>query len=212
MPAALRGDHYKTSDYVAMIDAVRSNVPALERVVFLGTDSWKTARCCSPGRASALSEREEPAVRRPGQHPATAARPAFPKAARSVTTPSEQRGFIGEGCRYTRRPCVYPGAVLSLFWDGARRSRLHDAWSDDCGAGPDFDAAVTLRTVQEERCTSFTGCRRCSLPNWRCRTSIVRPLVPPHRNHGRLPLSDCRDEAMRIRDAYGRSDDLLRHD
>ena len=31
---------YKTSDYVAMIDAVRSNVPALERVVFLGTDSW----------------------------------------------------------------------------------------------------------------------------------------------------------------------------
>ena len=24
-----------------MIDAVRSNVPALERVVFLGTESWK---------------------------------------------------------------------------------------------------------------------------------------------------------------------------
>ena len=43
---------YKTSDYVAMIDAVRSNVPTLERVVFLGTESWKeSARCRSPGRS-----------------------------------------------------------------------------------------------------------------------------------------------------------------
>ena len=122
--------------------------------------------------------------------------------------------FIGEGCRYTPiRPGVHPGAVLSLLRDGARQSRLHDARRDDGGARADIrcrgDVANRAGGALHQPLRRADDVhRRTGVAGFRS----VRPLVPPHRNHGRLPLSDCRDEAVRIRDAYGRSDDLLRHD
>ena len=80
---------YKTSDYVAMIDAVRSNVPALERVVFLGTDSWTNlldAAEATDVDGVGASVRQRCSSTTLSTSSTQAARPAFPRVPPSVTT------------------------------------------------------------------------------------------------------------------------------
>ena len=200
-----------------MIDAVRSNVPTLERVVFLGTESWKDLLDAAVlAHPSALHEREATLqFDDPINIQYTSGTTGNPKGATLTHNNILNNGyFIGEGCRYTAmdRVCI-PVPFYHCFGMvlGNLACTTHGATM--VVPAPTFDAAMTLRTVQEEHCTSLYGVptmfiAELALPDF----DPVRPLVPPHRNHGRLPLSDCRDEAVRIRDAYGRSDDLLRHD
>ena len=78
---------------------------------------------------------------------------------------------------------------------------------------PGFDPAVTLRAVQDERCTGVYGVPTMFIamqnhPDF----ASLRPLVAAHRHHGRLDLPGRGDEALRRRHAHGRGVDRLRHD
>ena len=78
---------------------------------------------------------------------------------------------------------------------------------------PAFDPEATLRTVQDERCTcalrrAHDVHRRAGPPG----LPPLRPVQPADRDHGRLAVPGRGHEAVRLGDAHGRGDDLLRHD
>ncbi len=76
-----------------------------------------------------------------------------------------------------------------------------------------FDPVMTLRAVQDERCTSLV--RRPHDVHRRARApglQGLRPLQPADRDHGRLAVPDRDDAPRRERDAHGGGHDLLRHD
>ena len=179
---------YKTSDYVAMIDAVRSNVPALERVVFLGTESWKellnAAVLADP---SALHERESTLqFDDPVNIQYTSGTTGFPKGATLSHHNILNNGyFIGEGCRYTEmdRVCI-PVPFYHCFGMVLGNLACTTHGAAIVVPAPTFDAAMTLRTVQEEHCTSLYG-----VP-----TMFIAELALP--DFGRYDLSSLRTGIM----------------
>ncbi len=79
--------------------------------------------------------------------------------------------------------------------------------------GEGFDPLVTLKTIEQEKCT--TRLRRADHVHRRARSSGVlalRPDIAAHRHHGRRALPDRGDEARQQRDEHARGDDRLRHD
>jgi fatty-acyl-CoA synthase len=152
---------YKTSNYAAMIDAVRNNVPMLELVVLLGTDEWSDLLACGAlVEADALRNREaelqfDDAV----NIQYTSGTTGFPKGATLSHHNLLNNGFfVGEGCRYTDadRVCI-PVPFYHCFGMvlGNLACTTHGAAM--VVPAPTFDASATLRTVQEERCTSLYG-------------------------------------------------------
>jgi fatty-acyl-CoA synthase len=152
---------FKTSDYVAMVDVVRSNVPALERVVFLETDGWDDLLDrAAEVDADALHDR---ASRLQFDDPIniqyTSGTTGFPKGATLSHHNILNNGFfIGEGCRYTAddRVCI-PVPFYHCFGMvlGNLACTTHGAAM--VVPAPAFDPAATLQTVQDERCTSLYG-------------------------------------------------------
>jgi fatty-acyl-CoA synthase len=152
---------YKTSDYVAMIDAVRPHVSTLERVVFLGTESWGdllTAAAVVPNDAV---RRREAGLQfdDPVNIQYTSGTTGHPKGATLSHHNILNNGyFVGEGCRYTEmdRVCI-PVPFYHCFGMvlGNLACTTHGAAM--IVPAPTFDAGATLQTVQDERCTSLYG-------------------------------------------------------
>ena len=153
--------NYKTSDYVAMIDAVRPDVSTLERVVVLGTESWGdllTAAAVVPNDAV---RRREAGLQfdDPVNIQYTSGTTGHPKGATLSHHNILNNGyFVGEGCRYTEmdRVCI-PVPFYHCFGMvlGNLACTTHGAAM--IVPAPTFDAAATLHTVQSERCTSLYG-------------------------------------------------------
>jgi fatty-acyl-CoA synthase len=152
---------FKTSDYTAMVAEVRPELPALERVVFLGTAEWDELLAA----ASSISEDER--RERSGslqfddainiQY--TSGTTGFPKGATLSHHNILNNGwFIGEGCRYDERDRVcIPVPFYHCFGMvlGNLACTTHGAAM--VIPAPAFDPEATLRTVEEERCTSLYG-------------------------------------------------------
>ena len=101
---------FKTSDYRAMVEEVRGDLPGLEQVIYLGTADWDALlrggrRAGRPAAADALAEREADAgLRRPDQHPVHERHDRVPQG-RDAVAPQhpEQRLLRRRGLPATRR-------------------------------------------------------------------------------------------------------------
>jgi fatty-acyl-CoA synthase len=152
---------FKTSDYAAMIDQVRPNCPALERVVLLGSPEWEVL-----ARGSAGADPDRLARAGSGLSPDepiniqyTSGTTGFPKGATLSHHNILNNGyFVGELCGYTEqdRVCI-PVPFYHCF--GMVMGNL--ACSSHGAAmvipAPAFDPKSTLAAVAAERCTSLYG-------------------------------------------------------
>src|SRR5690242_13974084 len=140
---------FKTSDYAAMIDEVRDELRTVERVFFLGEDSWEDADVALPQLAPTDAINIQ----------YTSGTTGAPKGAtlshRNILT----NGFlVGEACRYTPedRVCI-PVPFYHCFGMvmGNLGALTHAATM--VIPAPAFDPAATLAAVAQERCTSLYG-------------------------------------------------------
>ncbi|HEX5188512.1 MAG TPA: AMP-binding protein [Streptosporangiaceae bacterium] len=154
-------ESFKTSDYRAMIEEVRPDLPALEDVIFLGTQPWDAL--FGTGQApigDLLAEREAGlAFDDPINIQYTSGTTGFPKGATlSHHNILNNALFIGEGCGYTERDRVcIPVPFYHCF--GMVLGNLACTTHGACIVipAPGFDPAETLRAVQAEKCTSLYG-------------------------------------------------------
>jgi len=155
-------ESFKTSDYRAMVDEVRGDLPGLERVIYLGTPEWDqiAAGPGTDGDDDALARREAGlAFDDPINIQYTSGTTGFPKGATLSHHNILNNGFfIGEMCRYTEhdRVCI-PVPFYHCF--GMVLGNLAAVTHGSCIVipAPGFEPAATLRAAQDERCTSLYG-------------------------------------------------------
>jgi len=152
---------FKTSDYRAMVAQVRSELPDLRRVVFIGDTTWdellaegeSVAPDAIADRASTLTFDD------PINIQYTSGTTGFPKGATLSHHNILNNGyFVGEICGYTEqdRICV-PVPFYHCF--GMVMGNLASTSHGACIVipAPAFDPSATLKAVQDEKCTSLYG-------------------------------------------------------
>jgi fatty-acyl-CoA synthase len=150
---------FKTSDYAAMIEEVRADLPALERVVLLDSPEWEAL--LTGGAAEddlrARMARLDPDDAINIQY--TSGTTGFPKGATlSHHNILNNAFFVGEGCSYDEhdRVCI-PVPFYHCF--GMVMGNLGCTTHGATMVVPDaaFDPVAVLETVQDEGCTSLYG-------------------------------------------------------
>jgi fatty-acyl-CoA synthase len=152
---------FKTSDYAAMVDEVRDDVPSLTEVVYFGTDDWAQLR----GRASEVSA-DQLASRmadlvntEPINIQYTSGTTGFPKGATL-----SHRNILNNGYFTTELIQLGPADRLCIpvpFYHcfgmvmGNLGCTSHGATM--VIPAPGFDPGVTLEVVESERCTGVYG-------------------------------------------------------
>jgi fatty-acyl-CoA synthase len=152
---------FKSSDYPAMVEQVRSELPALEQVVFLGTDGWDgllsdgDAAPADPLRARMAAAQFDDPI----NIQYTSGTTGTPKGATLSHHNILNNGFfIGEYCRYSEadRVCI-PVPFYHCF--GMVLGNLAITTHGACIVLPEaaFEPGAVLETVQAEACTSLYG-------------------------------------------------------
>jgi fatty-acyl-CoA synthase len=152
---------FKTSNYEAMIEEVRGDLPALEKVILLGTDGWD-ALVAGAAAVSDDALRERMAGLQfddPINIQYTSGTTGFPKGATLSHHNILNNGyFIGEACRYTDADAVcIPVPFYHCFGMvlGNLACTTHGAAIVIPEAG--FEPGATLEAVAAERCTGLYG-------------------------------------------------------
>ncbi len=152
---------FKTSDYRAMVAEVRGDCPDLREVLFLGDPEWE--QLLTTGRAAdrgMLTQREtELSADDPINIQYTSGTTGFPKGATLTHHNLLNNGFfVGEGCRYTEadRICI-PVPYYHCFGMGMGNLAATSHGATMVIPAPGFDPALTLKAVQDEKCTSLYG-------------------------------------------------------
>jgi fatty-acyl-CoA synthase len=154
-------ESFRTSDYRAMIEEVRGDLPDLEKVIYLGTPGWdELAAAGAAADDGTLADRSATlAFDDPINIQYTSGTTGFPKGATLSHHNILNNGFfIGEGCRYTERDRVcIPVPFYHCF--GMVLGNLACTTHGACIVipAPGFDPALTLAAVQAEQCTSLYG-------------------------------------------------------
>jgi fatty-acyl-CoA synthase len=152
---------FKTSNYVKMVDEVRRQLESVESVVYLGSSEWD-ALVARGDAVSAETLAERSAQLSPDDAiniQYTSGTTGFPKGATLSHHNILNNGFfIGEGCGYSGidRVCI-PVPFYHCF--GMVLGNLAATTHGACIVipAPGFDAALTLKAVVEEKCTSLYG-------------------------------------------------------
>jgi len=153
--ALIAAPSFKTSDYAAMIESVRGETPALERVVLLDSAEWE-ALAAGTDQDVGLPDCQ---FDEPINIQYTSGTTGFPKGATLSHHNILNNGyFVAEGCRYSEqdRVCI-PVPFYHCF--GMVMGNLGCTTHGACMVIPEaaFDPEATLRAVQQERCTSLYG-------------------------------------------------------
>ena len=152
---------FKTSDYRAMIQEVRGQCPTLERVVLLDTEDW--AELVDQGASVSDEELAERAASLRPEDPIniqyTSGTTGYPKGATLSHRNILNNGFfVTETIGFTGadRLCI-PVTFYHCFGMvmGNLGCTTHGATM--VIPAPGFDPEVTLRTIEEERCTAVYG-------------------------------------------------------
>ncbi|MGZ5369124.1 MAG: AMP-binding protein [Aeromicrobium sp.] len=152
---------FRTSNYRAMIDEVRGGVETLRDVVFIGDPSWDdlVGDGAATETAAVLERSAELSHHDPINIQYTSGTTGFPKGATLSHRNILNNGFfVGEICDYSEqdRICV-PVPFYHCF--GMVMGNLASTSHGACVVipAPGFDPALTLESVQVERCTSMYG-------------------------------------------------------
>jgi fatty-acyl-CoA synthase len=154
-------ESFKSSDYRAMVEEVRRDTHALERVVYLGTDDWSEVIEGGAGLPeSAVGDRMR--TLEPGDPiniQYTSGTTGYPKGATLSHRNILNNGFfVTETINFTEqdRLCI-PVPFYHCFGMvmGNLGCTTHGAAM--VIPGPGFDPAATLKAVQDERCTGVYG-------------------------------------------------------
>jgi len=152
---------FRTSDYRAMVEEVRSQCPSLRETVLLDGPVWESLMA-----AGRVGDRVELREISRGLDPGdpiniqyTSGTTGFPKGATLTHTNLLNNGFfVGEGCGYTEqdRICI-PVPFYHCFGMGMGNLGAVTHGATMVIPAPSFDPALTLKAVQDERCTSLYG-------------------------------------------------------
>ena len=144
-----------------MVAEVRGECPELREVLFLGDPEWE--QLLATGRAAdrdLLARREtELSADDPINIQYTSGTTGFPKGATLTHHNLLNNGFfVGEGCGYTEadRICI-PVPYYHCFGMGMGNLAATSHGATMVIPAPGFDPALTLKAVQDEKCTSLYG-------------------------------------------------------
>ena len=199
---------FKTSDYMEMLDPGRGHHPDARAVGVLlggrlGRDRRRGAGCHPTTRSAARCPTLRPDD--PINIQYTSGTTGFPKGA--TLTPSQhpqQRLLRDPPCSSSRRPtgCASPLSFYHCF--GMVMGNLGCTTQGATMVIPSdaFDPVHVLETVQAERCTAGTGCRRDVHPLCRWRRRAGSPGCTPRRRRtrraaGRSPSTTTRAGSAR---------------
>lgn len=155
----IASDSFRTQNYPAMLDAAEQELGTLDLKVIMGGPSWDEVMAAEPDDHLLDSADAELSPHDPINIQYTSGTTGFPKGATLTHRNILNNGFfVGQINRYTEadRICI-PVPFYHCFGMVMGNLAAITHGSAMIIPAPSFEPAATLRTVEDERCTSLYG-------------------------------------------------------